>query len=121
MFACLFVCSALSLRPFKDPVCTSNGIVFEASCILPYIKQYARCPVTGASLRASELSPLYFHKNNEGKYHCPVTFKEFGDNSFIVANRKSGHVYAKDAIDNLCRHPKQWNDLITGELTVSFN
>ncbi|OEH74432.1 peptidyl-prolyl cis-trans cyclophilin-type domain-containing protein [Cyclospora cayetanensis] len=108
-------CSGLSLRPFEDAVCTDSGIVFDASVILPYIKKYRRCPVTGAPLSASDLYPLVFHKNARGAFHCPVTFKEFGPNTHIVANKKSGHVYAADAIENLCRQPKLWNDLITGE------
>lgn len=110
-----FDCCALSLRPFVDPVCTSNGMVFDASNILTYLKKYKRCPVTGGPLSASDLHPLVFHRNAQGAYHCPVTFKEFGQNTHIVANSKSGHVYAADAIDNLCRKPKNWNDLITGE------
>lgn len=108
--------SALSLRPFVDPVCTDNGIVFDACNILPYIKKYKRCPVTGAPLSASDLHALIFHRNAQGVFHCPVTFKEFGPNTHIVANKKSGHVYAADAIDNLCRKPKRWNDLITGKI-----
>ncbi|KAL8446351.1 hypothetical protein Emag_004758 [Eimeria magna] len=110
-----FDCCALSLRPFEDPVCTDSGIIFDISHILPYLKKYKRCPVTGAPLSASDLHPLIFHRNAQGHYHCPVTFKEFGQNTHIVANKKSGHVYAADAIDNLCRKPKNWNDLITGE------
>ncbi|XP_026192659.1 RING-type E3 ubiquitin-protein ligase PPIL2 [Cyclospora cayetanensis] len=110
-----FDCCGLSLRPFEDAVCTDSGIVFDASVILPYIKKYRRCPVTGAPLSASDLYPLVFHKNARGAFHCPVTFKEFGPNTHIVANKKSGHVYAADAIENLCRQPKLWNDLITGE------
>jgi hypothetical protein len=36
---------------------------------------------------------LTFHKNGDGKYHCPVTFKVFNENTHIVAVAVTGHVY----------------------------
>ena len=31
-----------------------------------------------------------------GKYHCPVTYKVFNENSHIVAVRTTGNVYSYD-------------------------
>eukprot|EP01071_Lankesteria_metandrocarpae_P012200 Lankesteria_metandrocarpae@DN557_c0_g1_i1.p1 len=108
-----FNCCGLSLLPFENPVCTNEGIVFDVDNILAYIKKYARNPVNGLALSVSELIPLHFHKNAEGAYHCPVTYKVFSDHSHIVANRKSGHVYLYESIDTLCRKAKNWFDLLT--------
>ncbi|EPT27427.1 peptidyl-prolyl cis-trans isomerase, cyclophilin-type domain-containing protein [Toxoplasma gondii TgCatPRC2] len=110
-----FYCCGLSLRPFEDAVCTAEGVVFDPANILPYIKRYRRNPVNGKPLSAGDLVPLKFHKNEQGQFHCPVTYKVFNQHTHIVANRKSGHVYSYEAIDNLCKKPKNWNDLLTGE------
>lgn len=44
---------------------------------------------------------LVFHKNKEGKYHDPVTFKLFGPHSHIVAIRTSGNVYTHETVKQL--------------------
>merc|ERR1719188_1923004 len=62
-----------------------------------------------------ELTPLHFHKNVEGKLHCPVTFKVFTNHSHVVANLASGHVYSFDAVDQLNRKQKNFTDLITSQ------
>lgn len=57
-----------------------------------------------------------------GKYHCPVTFKVFNDNTHIVAVRTTGNVY--------CMEVRRWanpcptdsvlhNDIVIVELVVS--
>lgn len=115
-FRCLpFYCCGLSLLPFKEPVCTTDGIVFDATHIFAYIDCYRRNPVTGKPLQKKDLIPLRFHKNSQGEYHCPVTYKQFNEYSYIVANKKTGHVYSNDAIDALCRRPQSWFDLLTNE------
>lgn len=110
-----FYCCSLSLAPFSSPVCTSEGIVFDLIHILPYIKKYKRNPVTGMPLTSKDLIKLNFYKNPEGNYHCPVTYKPLSDNSHIVAVKKTGNVYSYEAIDQLCRKPQNWKDLLTGE------
>ncbi len=42
-----------------------------------------------------------------------MTFKEFNAHTNIVTVKTSGHVYAYDAIEQLCIQPKNWRDLIT--------
>eukprot|EP01069_Polyplicarium_translucidae_P003520 Polyplicarium_translucidae@DN2335_c0_g1_i1.p1 len=110
-----FHCCALSLSPFTNPVSTKDGIVFDIDNIIPYIKKFRRNPVDASPLTPKGLIPLRFHKNADGEYHCPVTFKVFTGHSHIVANAKSGHVYINEAIDRLCRKPASWLDPMTSQ------
>lgn len=59
--------------------------------------------------------PLHFHKNEEGKYHCPITFKEFTEHTHIVFIKTSGHVYCYDAIEELNIKSKSWKCLISNK------
>ena len=45
-------------------------------------------------MKVSELIKLNFSKNVDGKFHCPITFKVFNQNTHIVAIRTTGNVYA---------------------------
>uniref|UniRef100_A0A0G4HJW3 RING-type E3 ubiquitin transferase n=1 Tax=Chromera velia CCMP2878 TaxID=1169474 RepID=A0A0G4HJW3_9ALVE len=111
-----FFCCGISLTPFEDPVCSKDGIVFDAKAIVPFLKKYKVSPVSGEPMTLKDLVPLKFHKNAEtGKFHCPITEKEFSDHTHIVANRVGGNVYAFEAIDQLNRKTRNWKDLITGE------
>lgn len=105
----------LSLQPFKTPVATRDGQVFEVAFIIAYIKKYKVNPVTGGRLDVNELVPLQFHYNEEGKIRCPVIFKEFTAASHVVANMASGHVYSFEAVQELNRKQKNYNDLITSQ------
>ena len=44
----------------------------------------------------------YFGRNNEDKYHCPVTYKVFNENTQITAIATTGNVYSFEAINDLC-------------------
>ena len=55
-----------------------------------------------------------------GKYHCPVTFKVFNENSHIVAVRTTGNVYSYEVstvrmgcclkpLTGNCMYHRQWN------------
>jgi peptidyl-prolyl cis-trans isomerase-like protein 2 len=68
--------------------------------------------VTGEKLDADQLIYLHFHKNSQGKYHCPLTFKEFTQNSYIVAIRTSGNVFCYEAIQEFNVKPGIWKDMI---------
>lgn len=54
-------------------------------------------------------------KNNDGKWHCPVTFKEFSNHTKIVAIKNTGNVYAYEAVHELNVKMKNYTDLMTGE------
>lgn len=110
-----FHCCSLSLQPFEHPLCTKEGVIFDLMNIVPFLKKYGISPVTGKPMSAKELIKLKFHKNAEGKYHCPVTFKAFNENTHIVAIKPTGNVFSYDAIERLNIKPKFWKDLITDE------
>jgi len=108
-------CCFLSLQPFEKPVGTRDGHVFEITHILPYIKKYGLNPINGARLEVPDLIPLHFHKNVESKFHCPVTFKVFSNNSHVVMNAVSGHIYSYEAVEELNKKTKNWSDLMTSQ------
>lgn len=108
-------CCFLSLQPFDKPVGTRDGSVFDITNIVGYIKRYGKHPVSGGRLEVSELFPLKFHKNADGGIHCPVTFKVFTNHSHVVVNCVSGNVYSFDAVDQLNRKTKSFQDLITSQ------
>lgn len=110
-----FHCCSLSLQPFANPYCTKEGVVFDLLNIVPYIKKYGRNPVTGEPLEIKNLIKLNFHKNNEDKYHCPVTYKVFTPNSHIVAIKPTGNVFAYEAVEQLNIKPRNFKDLLTDE------
>lgn len=106
---------SLSMQPFEHPLCTKDGIIFDLLNIVPYLKKYGKNPVTGEPLQAKELTKLNFHKNAEGQYHCPVTFKVFNNNSHIVAVKSTGNVFSYEAVEQLNLKAKNFKDLLTDE------
>lgn len=107
-----FYCCSLSFMPFKDPVCLKDGTIFDLVNILPYIRKYHKNPVTGKPIKTSDLIKLNFHKNEEGEYACPITYKTFTDNSYIIAILETGNVYSYEAYEELNKKPKNFHDLL---------
>eukprot|EP00051_Salpingoeca_urceolata_P028006 m.484440 g.484440 ORF g.484440 m.484440 type:complete len:526 (+) comp23351_c0_seq1:235-1812(+) len=110
-----FDCCAVTFQPFDHPVCDDRGNVFDLVNIVPFVKRHGVNPVTGEKLDINDLTRLHFHKNAEGKYHCPVSFKVFNENTHISAVKKTGNVYATDAIQKFNIKAKYWKDLLTDE------
>ncbi|KAL2091882.1 hypothetical protein ACEWY4_011680 [Coilia grayii] len=106
---------SLSLQPFEYPMCTTEGVVFDLMSIVPWIKKYGTNPITGEKLEAKALIKLNFSKNNEGKYHCPVLYTVFTNNSHIIANKVTGNVYSNEAVEQLNIKTKSFKDLLTDE------
>uniref|UniRef100_A0AAY4BQK8 RING-type E3 ubiquitin-protein ligase PPIL2 n=1 Tax=Denticeps clupeoides TaxID=299321 RepID=A0AAY4BQK8_9TELE len=100
---------SLSLQPFEYPMCTSEGIVFDLMSIVPWIKKFGTNPISGEKLDAKSLIKLNFSKNSEGKYHCPVLYTVFTNNSHIVNSGITG------AVEQLNIKTKSFNDLLTDE------
>uniref|UniRef100_A0A3Q2V2P4 Peptidylprolyl isomerase (cyclophilin)-like 2 n=1 Tax=Haplochromis burtoni TaxID=8153 RepID=A0A3Q2V2P4_HAPBU len=86
----------LSLQPFEYPVCTEEGVVFDLK------------------LEAKSLIKLNLAKNND-KYHCPVLYNVFTNNSHIVANKVTGNVFSYEAVEQLNIKTKSFKDLLTDE------
>ncbi|KAF3483389.1 peptidyl-prolyl cis-trans isomerase-like 2 [Arthroderma uncinatum] len=106
---------SLSLQPFSHPVCTSDGIIFDLTHILPWVKKHGTNPVNGAPMKNSDLIKLHFAKNDSGEYVDPVTYKVFTDNTHIVALGNTGNVFAWDTVQRLNIKPKLWRDLVSDE------
>ena len=106
---------SLSLQPFKHPVCTSAGTIFDLTHIVPWIKKHGTNPINGEPLKSAELIKLTFAKNDDGEYVDPVTYKVFTDNTHIVALRNTGNVFAWDTVERLNIKAKNWRDLVTDE------
>ncbi|XP_020520929.1 peptidyl-prolyl cis-trans isomerase CYP65 isoform X2 [Amborella trichopoda] len=83
--------------------------------IIPYINKFGKHPVSGASLKVSDLIPLHFHKNSEGEFHCPVLNKVFTEFTYIVAVRPTGNVFSYEAVKELNLKSKNWKELLTDE------
>ncbi|KAF2728024.1 hypothetical protein EJ04DRAFT_504742 [Polyplosphaeria fusca] len=105
---------AVSLQPFNDPVCTSTGTIFDLTHILTWLSKHNNTnPVDGSPLKRADLIELHFHKNEEGEYVDPVTYKVFTDNTHIIALGNTGNVFAWDTIERLNIKAKNWKDLVT--------
>jgi peptidyl-prolyl cis-trans isomerase-like protein 2 len=96
-------------------VCTSAGIIFDLTNILPWLKKRGTNPVDGKPLKSSELVKLHFAKNDDNEYVDPVTYKVFTDNTHIVALKNTGNVFAWDTIERLNIKAKNWRDLVSDD------
>ncbi|XP_026694279.2 RING-type E3 ubiquitin-protein ligase PPIL2 [Ciona intestinalis] len=110
-----FFCCSISLQPVENPMVTKEGHVFDLLNIVPWLRKYGTNPITGKKMEAKSLIKLTFHKNADGKYHCPVVFKVFNKNTHIVAIATTGNVFSHDAIDQLNIKPKNWKELLTDD------
>lgn len=74
-------------------------------------------PTNGKPLKQSELIKLNFAQNEGGGYVDPVMFKEFTDNTHLVAIRHgdSANVFQYDTLERLNFKPKMWKDLVSDE------
>ncbi|XP_054710157.1 RING-type E3 ubiquitin-protein ligase PPIL2-like [Uloborus diversus] len=106
---------SLSLQPFEHPLCTKEGIIYELMHIVPFLKKYHIDPATGKPLDSKSLIKLNFTKNADGKYHCPVLFKVYNENSHIVAIKTTGNVFSYEAVEQLNLKTKNFKDLLTDE------
>lgn len=106
---------AVSLQPFKTPVCTPEGHIFDIDNILPWLLKHGTNPVTGRPLKSEDLIELQFSKNDEGEMVDPVTYKVFTDNTHMVALKNTGNVFAYDTVERLNIKAKMWRDLVNDQ------
>ncbi|CAH8604980.1 unnamed protein product [Dicrocoelium dendriticum] len=90
-----FHCCSITFQPFKNPYCTKEGIIFDLDM---------------ESIQSLE-------RNSDGKFHCPVTFKVFNENTHIVAIRSTGNVYSYEvvAVHRLNVKSNNYYDLLSSE------
>ncbi|KAL5612994.1 hypothetical protein BROUX41_003929 [Berkeleyomyces rouxiae] len=107
---------AASLQPFKNPVCTPNGTIFDVEVISEWLDRQQTNPVDGKPLDPKDLIKLNFVRNESGRGALvdPVTFKVLTDNTHIVAVRHGtyANVFAYDTIERMNMKPKMWLDLL---------
>lgn len=117
---------AASLQPFKNPVCTPDGTIFDVEVIGAWLDKHpGQNPVDGSALQAKDLIKLNFTKNSStaagetdteggGDLVDPVTYKVFTDNTHIVAIRHGtyANVFAADTVERMNIKPKLWQDLV---------
>ncbi|XP_065345924.1 RING-type E3 ubiquitin-protein ligase PPIL2 [Cloeon dipterum] len=105
----------ITLQPFQHPYCDLKGNIYELQAIIDFIKKFHKNPCTGEPIDAKSLVKLNFHKNAEGKYHCPVLYKQFTNNSHLVVVKNTGNVFSYEAIEQLNIKTKSFKDLLTDE------
>ncbi|KAK3898189.1 hypothetical protein C8A05DRAFT_38225 [Staphylotrichum tortipilum] len=124
---------AASLQPFKNPVCTPDGTIFDVEVIGDWLEKQGSKgtnPVNGEPLDPKDLIRLNFARNadtaddtanrngaptdGKGDFIDPVTFKVFTDNTHIVAVRHGtyANVFAWDTVERMNIKPKMWRDLV---------
>ncbi|KAH6841101.1 hypothetical protein B0I37DRAFT_347678 [Chaetomium sp. MPI-CAGE-AT-0009] len=120
---------AASLQPFKNPVCTSDGTIFDVEVISAWLEKNKTNPVTGEPLAAKDLIRLNFSRNadtaekddrngvpsdGKGDFIDPVTFKVLTDNTHIVAIRHGtyANVFAWETVERMNIKAKTWRDLL---------
>lgn len=121
---------AASLQPFKNPVCTPDGTIFDVEVIGAWLEKHPnQNPVDGEPLQKKDLIRLNFARNSEsdslgaglgdgkGDLIDPVTYKVFTDNTHIVAIRHGtyANVFAWDTVERMNIKPKMWRDLVDDE------
>lgn len=106
---------SLSLTRYEIPCASPEGVLFDLENILPYVKKHKKNPVTGSAMTSTDIIRLNMAKNTEDKWHCPVTFKIFNNNSRIVAIRTTGNVFSYEAVHELNIKAKNYTDLLNGE------
>ncbi|KAK1240295.1 hypothetical protein MKX08_007737 [Trichoderma sp. CBMAI-0020] len=118
---------AASLQPFKNPVCTPDGTIFDVEVISAWLEKHPnQNPVTAQPLQKKDLIRLVFARNAEadslgaglsdgkGDLVDPVTYKVFTDNTHIVAIRHGSYanVFAWDTVERMNIKAKMWQDLV---------
>lgn len=120
---------AASLQPFKNPVCTKDGTIFDVEVISSWLDKHKTNPVNGEPLAAKDLIKLSFARNadtdsntpgfsdGQGDLIDPVSFKVFTDNTHIVAIRHGtyANVFAWDTVEKMNIKAKNWRDLVDDE------
>ena len=112
-----FDCCALSLNPFKSPICNLSGIIFDVMSILPFIKEHKLDPTTGLPCSRRDLVSLNMSKNEDGAWHCPVLCKPFSNFTKICAVRHgaTANVFSYEAVLELNIKGKNYEDLLDGQ------
>ncbi|AFZ79535.1 peptidyl-prolyl cis-trans isomerase, putative [Theileria equi strain WA] len=108
-------CCFLTLLPFKNPVCTVEGHIFDHDKIKEYVTLKGTNPVTGEPLTLNDLFSLTFSTNDKDEFQCPLSFKRFTSSSYVVTVKQSGHVYGYSTLKEVAK--KESDGLMHDPLT----
>uniref|UniRef100_A0A8B9JXN8 Peptidylprolyl isomerase like 2 n=1 Tax=Astyanax mexicanus TaxID=7994 RepID=A0A8B9JXN8_ASTMX len=114
-FFLLLTLSAIFLLSAEIPQANFRRLPFDHCSLSLQPFEYPMCTPEGVKLDAKSLIKLNFSKNSEGKYHCPVLYTVFTNNSHIVANKVTGNVFSHEAVEQLNIKTKSYKDLLTDE------
>lgn len=119
---------AASLQPFKHPVCTADGTIYDVEVISKWLESHKTNPINGEPLAKRDLIKLNFARNGDidgngadgaasdgqGDLIDPVTFKVFTDNTHIVAipHGTYANVFAYETVERMNIKAKMWRDLL---------
>jgi len=115
---------AASLQPFKNPVCTADGTIFDIEVISSWLEKHNTNPVNGEPLKAKDLIKLNFARNSDASRQAggevqgdlidPVSFKVFTDNTHIIAIRHGSYanVFSWETVERMNIKAKMWRDLL---------
>ncbi len=106
---------SLSLHPFNNPVCDEKGNIFEKKYIINYLSKYHKNPIDYSQLSIKNLITLNFYKGNNNKLCCPITLKEYSENTKIVIIKETGNVYSYEAYLELNKNIKNFKDLLNDQ------
>lgn len=68
-----FACCALTLTPFKSPVCVSgSGIVFDNAALLEFLMKHKKDPVTGKDITTRDVITLHMDQDEEGRWQVSL-------------------------------------------------
>lgn len=139
-----FYCCSLSLGAFSNPIFIKdetlppytisnailhNGHVFDKDSLTRYTNEHGLIdPITNTPFTfipdnsQSKLAiDLYFTKDSQGQYCCPITGKIFNDYSFIVALVPTGNVFSFEALDMLSLKRHKYHDLMLDDIPFDKN
>lgn len=105
----------LSFQPYVRPYCNKDGYIFDLENIAKFVEKHKIDPISGEKTDLKQYFKLNMSKNADGKYQCPVIFKEFNETTHIVAVRTTGNVYSFEAVDELNFKAKNLKDLINDQ------
>ncbi|EPB80148.1 peptidyl-prolyl cis-trans isomerase, cyclophilin-type [Ancylostoma ceylanicum] len=81
--------------------------------IIPYLKKNGVNPCTGKKMSSKDLIHLKFDKDDQGRFRCPVTFRQFTDHTHVVAIATTGNVFSYEAVQELNLKASHLKDLLT--------
>ena len=109
-------CVCLSLQPYTNPYCNKDGYIFDLENIVKFVEKHKLDPISGQSTDLKQFFKLNLSKRQDSQYQCPVIFKEFNENSHIVAIKTTGNVFSYEAVDELNFKAKNLKDLVSDVL-----